>query len=112
MCLLYWLVGWLVRVGRGWKEGVKVLLCEERGWGGGGEIRRGEREREELSSANCEVTRFFWLALYAQPALWVGLAIFAIVRLENVIWLSLVGECGFLPYYIGAVSGAPTMGYI
>ena len=39
--------------------------------------------------------RFFWLALYAQPALWVGLAVFAIVRLENVIWLSLVGECGF-----------------
>ena len=42
------------------------------------------------------VCRFFWLALYAQPALWVGLAIFAIVRLENVIWLSLVGESCFL----------------
>lgn len=35
--------------------------------------------------------RFFWLALYAQPGLWVGLAIFAIVRFENPIWLSLVG---------------------
>ncbi|MCJ1468971.1 Golgi apparatus membrane protein tvp23 [Pseudocyphellaria aurata] len=34
--------------------------------------------------------RFFWLALYAQPGLWVGLAIFAIVRFENPIWLSLV----------------------
>ena len=45
--------------------------------------------------------RFFWLALYAQPALWVGLAIFAIVRLENVIWLSLVGELRifFLSYF-------------
>lgn len=39
--------------------------------------------------------RFFWLALYAQPGLWVGLAIFAIVRFENPIWLSLVG--GFPP---------------
>ena len=38
--------------------------------------------------------RFFWLALYAQPGLWVGLAIFALVRLESPIWLSLNGECG------------------
>ena len=37
--------------------------------------------------------RFFWLALYAQPGLWVGLAIFALVRLESPIWLSLNGEC-------------------
>ena len=36
--------------------------------------------------------RFFWLALYAQPGLWVGLAIFALVRLESPIWLSLNGE--------------------
>lgn len=42
--------------------------------------------------------RFFWLALYAQPGLWVGLAIFAIVRFENPIWLSLVGAFShFLP---------------
>ncbi|EEP75791.1 conserved hypothetical protein [Uncinocarpus reesii 1704] len=34
--------------------------------------------------------RFFWLSLYATPALWVGLAILAIVRLQSVIWLSLV----------------------
>lgn len=50
--------------------------------------------------------RFFWLALYAQPGLWVGLAIFALVRLESPIWLSLNGKrtfgldrtsvCGFL----------------
>ena len=40
--------------------------------------------------------RFFWLALYAQPGLWVGLAIFALVRLESPIWLSLNGECALL----------------
>ncbi|KAL1583834.1 Golgi apparatus membrane protein TVP23 [Cladosporium halotolerans] len=33
--------------------------------------------------------RFFWLALYAQPALWVALAIVAIVKFEF-IWLTLV----------------------
>lgn len=36
--------------------------------------------------------RFFWLALYAQPALWVGLAVFALVRFENAIWLALIGQ--------------------
>lgn len=36
--------------------------------------------------------RFFWLSLYLTPALWVGLAILAIVRLVGVIWLSLVGK--------------------
>lgn len=35
--------------------------------------------------------RFFWLALYAQPAFWVALAIVAIVRFEF-IWLTLVGK--------------------
>ncbi|KAF9891990.1 Golgi apparatus membrane protein tvp23 [Aspergillus nanangensis] len=34
--------------------------------------------------------RFFWLSLYVTPALWVGLAILAIIRLSSVIWLSLV----------------------
>ncbi|PYH46748.1 DUF846 domain-containing protein [Aspergillus saccharolyticus JOP 1030-1] len=34
--------------------------------------------------------RFFWLSLYVTPALWVGLAILAIVRLSSPIWLSLV----------------------
>ncbi|KAL9077775.1 MAG: hypothetical protein Q9161_000147 [Pseudevernia consocians] len=38
---------------------------------------------------NATDKRFFWLALYAQPGLWVGLAIFALVRLESPIWLSL-----------------------
>lgn len=36
--------------------------------------------------------RFFWLSLYVTPALWVGLAVLAIVRLLSVIWLSLVGK--------------------
>lgn len=35
--------------------------------------------------------RFFWAALYAQPVLWVVLAIVAVVRLEF-IWLTLVGK--------------------
>ncbi|KAJ5125481.1 Golgi apparatus membrane protein tvp23 [Penicillium atrosanguineum] len=35
--------------------------------------------------------RFFWLSMYVTPALWVGLAVLAIVRLVGVIWLSLVG---------------------
>jgi len=37
--------------------------------------------------------RFFWLSMYLTPALWVGLAVLAIVRLVGVIWLSLVGKC-------------------
>lgn len=41
--------------------------------------------------------RFFWLSMYLTPALWVGLAVLAIVRLVGVIWLSLVGE--YLFYY-------------
>ncbi|KAF8469629.1 hypothetical protein BDZ91DRAFT_720607 [Kalaharituber pfeilii] len=57
-----------------------------------------ESADESLShlSADCESrrinatdSRFFWLSLYAQPVLWVGLALVAIVRLEF-IWLSLV----------------------
>lgn len=39
--------------------------------------------------------RFFWLSLYVTPALWVGLAILAIVRFIGIIWLSLVGKCDF-----------------
>ncbi|EZF26891.1 golgi apparatus membrane protein TVP23 [Trichophyton rubrum D6] len=35
--------------------------------------------------------RFFWLGLYSTPALWIGLAVLAIIRLQSVIWLSLVG---------------------
>ncbi|KAL2850783.1 hypothetical protein BJX68DRAFT_236298 [Aspergillus pseudodeflectus] len=34
--------------------------------------------------------RFFWLSLYVTPALWIGLGVLAIVRLNSVIWLSLI----------------------
>lgn len=36
-------------------------------------------------------SRFFWLALYVQPVLWILLAVFALVRLQF-LWLPLVGE--------------------
>ncbi|EGP87508.1 unnamed protein product [Zymoseptoria tritici ST99CH_1A5] len=38
---------------------------------------------------NATDKRFFWLALYAQPGLWIALAIVAIVRFKF-IWLTLV----------------------
>jgi hypothetical protein len=41
---------------------------------------------------NATDKRFFWLALYAQPGLWIALAVVAIVKLQP-IWLTLVGEC-------------------
>ncbi|KAL4948073.1 hypothetical protein BDW69DRAFT_100655 [Aspergillus filifer] len=34
--------------------------------------------------------RFFWLSLYVTPALWIGLGILAIVRLNSVIWLTCI----------------------
>ena len=39
---------------------------------------------------NATDKRFFWLALYCQPALWIALAIVAVVKFEF-IWLTLVG---------------------
>jgi hypothetical protein len=44
--------------------------------------------------------RFFWLTMYAVPALWVGLAILALVRLQNLIWLVTVGK-SLPPYTLG-----------
>lgn len=41
---------------------------------------------------NATDKRFFWMALYLQPAFWVALAILALVKLEF-IWLTLVGKC-------------------
>ena len=46
---------------------------------------------EDRQAANRTDSRFFWLALYVQPALWVGLAIFALIGLKFV-WLSVIGE--------------------
>jgi len=42
---------------------------------------------------NATDKRFFWLSMYVVPALWVGLAILAIFRLQNFIWLVTNGEC-------------------
>lgn len=44
--------------------------------------------------------RFFWLSLYITPALWVGLAILAIVRFVSPIWLSLIGKSPVLIYFL------------
>jgi hypothetical protein len=43
---------------------------------------------------NATDSRFFWLANYVQPLLWIALAVLALVRLRF-IWLPLVGR--FLP---------------
>ena len=48
------------------------------------------------ASINATDKRFFWLALYAQPVLWVILAIVALASFEP-IWLTLVGELHPLP---------------
>ena len=40
---------------------------------------------------NATDSRFFWLALYVQPVLWVVMAILALVRLQF-LWLPLVSE--------------------
>ena len=46
---------------------------------------------------NSTDNRFFWIALYSQPLLWVALAVVAIFKLEF-IWLTLVGEfCSLFP---------------
>lgn len=46
--------------------------------------------------------RFFWLALYCQPALWVVLGVLALVRLKNPIWLILIGELGVCFFFVRA----------
>jgi hypothetical protein len=51
---------------------------------------------------NATDSRFFWLAIYAQPMLWVLLAVVALLSLKF-IWLPLVGES--LPTYLVWVFG-------
>lgn len=51
-----------------------------------------ESAPEGSRSVNKTDKRFFWLTMYVAPALWIALAIFAIVRLQNLIWLVTVGE--------------------
>lgn len=50
----------------------------------------------ETRELNATDKRFFWIALYAQPVLWILLAVLALVSLEF-IWLTLVGESSFIP---------------
>jgi hypothetical protein len=50
-----------------------------------------ESSSPETRTINATDKRFFWLSMYVVPALWVGLAILAIVRLIGVIWLVIVG---------------------
>jgi hypothetical protein len=50
-----------------------------------------ESSSPETRNINATDKRFFWLTMYVVPALWVGLAILAIVRLIGVIWLVIVG---------------------
>lgn len=45
----------------------------------------------ESRDQNATDKRFFWMALYVQPVLWVVLAIFALIGLKF-IWLTLVGK--------------------
>ncbi len=45
----------------------------------------------ETREINATDKRFFWLALYAQPVLWVLLAVVALLSFEF-IWLTLVGK--------------------
>ena len=45
----------------------------------------------ETREVNATDKRYFWIALYAQPVLWILLAIFALVSLKF-IWLTLCGE--------------------
>ena len=52
---------------------------------------------------NATDSRFFWMALYLQPLLWVALAIVAVVRLEF-IWLSLVGTFYLFPLVLSPSS--------
>lgn len=37
-------------------------------------------------------SRFFWIAIYAQPVFWIGLAVVAVLTFKF-IWLPLVGQC-------------------
>jgi hypothetical protein len=49
-----------------------------------------ESSDPETKIINATDSRFFWIALYSQPLLWVALAVVAVVRFEF-IWLTLVG---------------------
>lgn len=54
----------------------------------------------ESREQNATDKRFFWMALYAQPVLWVLLAVFALWGLR-LIWLTLVGKLGSIQGGVG-----------
>lgn len=56
-------------------------------------------------SQNMTDKRFFWLAVYVQPAIWIVLGVLAIVRLKNPIWLIEIGELGLFFYVLRGVGG-------
>jgi hypothetical protein len=53
-----------------------------------------ESSEPGTKTINATDSRFFWLANYVQPLLWVALAILALIRLKF-IWLPLVGRSIF-----------------
>lgn len=59
----------------------------------------------ETREVNATDKRFFWIALYAQPVLWILLAVLALVGL-NFIWLTLVGEFFWARPCVGLVGVA------
>ena len=50
-----------------------------------------ESSDPSTKTVNATDSRFFWLALYVQPVLWIVMAFLAIVR-GQFLWLPLVGE--------------------
>ena len=56
----------------------------------------------EVRQINATDKRFFWIALYAQPVLWILLAVVALVSFQF-IWLTLVGK--FMWILCGKSSG-------
>lgn len=58
-----------------------------------------ESSEPGTKTVNPTDSRFFWLANYVQPLLWVALAILALVRFMF-IWLPLVGELHMAPAWI------------
>lgn len=48
-----------------------------------------EHSDPAVKTINATDSRFFWMAMYVQPLLWIALAILAVVKLEF-IWLTLV----------------------
>ena len=55
-----------------------------------------ESSEPGTKTVNPTDSRFFWLALYVQPLLWVVMAVLALVRLQF-LWLPLVRKSFYIP---------------